>query len=153
MKYLLAYDGSSNSKQALDLTIKLLKPTDDQLVVLTVTERIPQADWPFFGDVWPKEEEAKQLTQKRKDANDAILEEVRAPLNEHNISYTLMNKVSLDVRSEIMDKVEEIQPDILVLGARGLGTVRGLLMGSVSQYCARNSKVPVLVVPPHKDEV
>jgi nucleotide-binding universal stress UspA family protein len=50
MKYLLAYDGSSNSKQALDLTIKLLKPTDDQLVVLTVTERIPQADWPFFGD-------------------------------------------------------------------------------------------------------
>jgi hypothetical protein len=38
-----------------------------------------------------------------------------------------MNKVSLDVRSEIMDKVEEIQPDILVLGARGLGTVRGYL--------------------------
>merc|ERR1712070_337784 len=148
MKYLLAYDGSANSKQALDFTIKLLKPTDDQLVVLTVTERIPQAGWPFFGD-----EEAKELTQKRKDANDAILEEVRAPLNEHNISYTLMNKVSLDVRSEIMDKVEEIQPDILVLGARGLGTVRGLLMGSVSQYCARNSKVPVLVVPPHKDEV
>jgi hypothetical protein len=35
--------------------------------------------------VWPKEEEAKQLTQKRKDANDAILEEVRAPLNEHNV--------------------------------------------------------------------
>ena len=50
MKYLLAYDGSANSKQALDFTIKLLKPTDDQLVVLTVTERIPQADWPFFGD-------------------------------------------------------------------------------------------------------
>lgn len=50
MKYLLAYDGSANSKQALDFTIKLLKPADDQLVVLTVTERIPQADWPFFGD-------------------------------------------------------------------------------------------------------
>lgn len=50
MKYLLAYDGSANSKQALDFTIKLMKPADDQLVVLTVTERIPQADWPFFGD-------------------------------------------------------------------------------------------------------
>ena len=46
---------------------------------------------------------------------------------QQQISYTLMNKVSLDVRSEIMDKVEEIQPDILVLGARGLGTVRGYL--------------------------
>jgi hypothetical protein len=53
-----------------------------------------------------------------------------------------MNKLALDVRSEVMDKVEEVDPDVLVLGARGLGTIRGLLMGSVSQYCVRNAKIP-----------
>jgi hypothetical protein len=41
------------------------------------------------------------------------------------VSYTLSNLVSYDVRTEIMDQVECLQPDILVLGSRGLGTVRG----------------------------
>jgi nucleotide-binding universal stress UspA family protein len=36
--------------------------------------------------------------------------------------------------------------DLLVLGARGLGGVRGALLGSVSQQCAHHSTVPVAIV-------
>ena len=35
---------------------------------------------------------------------------------------------------------------LIVLGSRGLGVVKGVLLGSVSQYIVEQSKCPVLVV-------
>jgi nucleotide-binding universal stress UspA family protein len=37
--------------------------------------------------------------------------------------------------------------DLLVVGSRGLGGFRGLLLGSVGQQCAHHSSCPVVIVP------
>lgn len=39
------------------------------------------------------------------------------------------------------------EADTIVIGARGHGGVMGLLLGSVADYVARHSKVPVVIVP------
>ena len=46
----------------------------------------------------------------------------------------------------ILDFADSIESDRVVMGSRGLGVVKGVLLGSVSQYIVEQSKCPVLVV-------
>jgi nucleotide-binding universal stress UspA family protein len=68
-----------------------------------------------------------------------------------------------DARVEIETLVREGQPaeilleearhaDLLVVGSRGLGGFRGLLLGSVSQQCAQHSPCPITIIPRGSDE-
>ena len=46
----------------------------------------------------------------------------------------------------ILDFAESNGIDLIVMGSRGLGVVKGVLLGSISQYVVEQSKCPVLVV-------
>ncbi|MFM9226892.1 MAG: universal stress protein, partial [Actinomycetota bacterium] len=58
--------------------------------------------------------------------------------------------VDLDTMLETTDPRTALlgaKADTIVIGARGHGGVMGLLLGSVADYVARHSKVPVVIVP------
>jgi nucleotide-binding universal stress UspA family protein len=55
-------------------------------------------------------------------------------------------KAQGDPRCEILTAAESQTADLIVVGARGLGAVKRLLLGSVSHSVAHAAKVPVLVV-------
>ena len=46
----------------------------------------------------------------------------------------------------VLDFAESNNIDLIVMGSRGLGIVKGVLLGSVSQYVVEQSKCPVMVV-------
>ena len=50
------------------------------------------------------------------------------------------------VAATLVDMVERCGCDALIIGARGLGGLRGTLLGSVSQALVQQSPVPVTVV-------
>ncbi|KAI8843369.1 hypothetical protein BJ741DRAFT_574216 [Chytriomyces cf. hyalinus JEL632] len=50
-----------------------------------------------------------------------------------------------DARDEILIKVEELKPDMLVTGCRGLGLIQKAFRGSLSDYLVQHSPVPVIV--------
>lgn len=65
-------------------------------------------------------------------------------------------KVPQDVQSEafsetgspavtILEFAQEKKIDMIVMGSRGLGVVKGVLLGSVSQYVVENAKCPVVI--------
>ncbi len=47
----------------------------------------------------------------------------------------------------LIDRSEDA--DLLVIGSRGYGGLRGLVLGSVSTYCVHHVCCPVVVVPGH----
>lgn len=38
--------------------------------------------------------------------------------------------------------------DIILIGSRGVGTLRRTFLGSVSDYCVHHTHIPVVVIPP-----
>lgn len=87
--------------------------------------------------------------------SQAILEAVK------NAGKTILtraeNMVPSEVESEnfletgapaavILEFEEKLKADLIVMGSRGLGLVKGVLLGSVSQYITERAKCPVLVV-------
>ncbi|KAK1291125.1 hypothetical protein QJS10_CPB17g01130 [Acorus calamus] len=56
-------------------------------------------------------------------------------------------KVGLgDARDVICEMVVKLGADVLVIGTHSYGFIKRTLLGSVSDYCARNAKCPVLIV-------
>ncbi|KAK7392747.1 hypothetical protein VNO78_21194 [Psophocarpus tetragonolobus] len=53
-----------------------------------------------------------------------------------------------DAREMICEAADQMQIDLLVLGSRGLGTLKRTFLGSVSDYCAHHAKMPILIVKP-----
>jgi nucleotide-binding universal stress UspA family protein len=47
---------------------------------------------------------------------------------------------------------ESREADLLVVGSRGLGGFRGLLLGSVGQQVAHHAACPVVIVPRRRDD-
>lgn len=54
-----------------------------------------------------------------------------------------------EVAATVVEMAERLGCDAIVMGARGLGAVRGVLLGSVSQGVLQRARVPVTIV---KDE-
>lgn len=87
--------------------------------------------------------------------SDAILEAVTKAGNV--ILDRAMEKVPEGVKAEgfsetgspavvILDFANTEESDLIIMGSRGLGVVKGVLLGSVSQHLVEQAKCPVMVV-------
>ncbi|HZO97915.1 MAG TPA: universal stress protein [Gaiellaceae bacterium] len=75
-------------------------------------------------------------------ALEKSLEDAGAPESGVSVTPILREGHAADVLV-----AEAREADLLVVGSRGLGGFRGLLLGSVSQQCAHHAACPVAIVP------
>jgi nucleotide-binding universal stress UspA family protein len=133
---LLAVDGSEYSNKALTYARNMAEQYRATLWLVHVFSHT--SDLLGYDDF-------EKLFAKRKCAGQAVLDDVTAKLGES----------SFDVREEllegpeaesILDVAAKTQADIIVMGTRGLGAVKGLLLGSVSRKVIHYAPCPVMVV-------
>jgi nucleotide-binding universal stress UspA family protein len=108
------------------------------------------ADLPSFsfkaGISLPVEEWTKALQEQSVKVKQ-IEESYEQLLIPKKIGYKLHSAAAKVPGQGIIAVSEQEKADLVVIGTRGLDRLRRTLLGSVSDYVVRHSKVPVLVCP------
>jgi nucleotide-binding universal stress UspA family protein len=83
----------------------------------------------------------------RENAGDAFRKGWLAPLEQSGVRYRELFEEGRP-GPVLLEVAAREHVDLIVVGRRGLGSVRELLLGSVSHYLAHHSDRPVVILPP-----
>jgi len=88
----------------------------------------------------------RKLYQRYREEGNKVLDESTRMLKATGFDVEVLG-VHIGIAAERILKAEkEVQPDVIVMSARGLSTLKKLLLGSVSDEVAKEAKAPVLLV-------
>ena len=135
------FDGSPSSEAALRVALCEAKLRQARLLVVSAwhapTRYYGSAAAPSASHALA-EDTRKELATKLEAAVAALREEADGTA----IETRLVEGAAASVLAD-----EAADADLLVVGSRGFGGFRELLLGSVGRQCAQHAPCPVLVVP------
>lgn len=140
MLMLLAYDDSPSARAAEGYVTQNLDPEYHEILLVQVVEELPTV---YLGE---SEDPTSFQSWRVKRARDT-LDEIATRLRE----------AGFDVSTEVLDGEPGLQiltsakdhdVDGIILGRRGRGSVKEMLLGSVSQYVLHHASRPVTLVSP-----
>lgn len=144
LKVLLAIDGSECSRYAAEFLCRL--PHDDALDIEVLSSiNAPDVSTSTSTNAWLPQ----YLEQLEADA-DSAFQHVRDCF-EGSTATLNFHKVAGHPGHQIVDRAEEINADLIVLGAKGHSTAARMLLGSVSDYVGRHASTSVLTVRPPQE--
>ena len=131
----VAYDGRRESRAALEQADALAGQLGARLVVLGASQPavMPVA---MAGGYYPAD-----VIEKAEQAFQSMLDEAAAGTRSGAECHLLGGAPA----AALVDATSDI--DLLVTGSRGYGSVRGVLLGSVSRHLVDHAHCPVVVVP------
>ncbi len=130
-----ATDGSPEAAEALELAIELAKDTGAKLAVVSVHVPVPGGK-----GLAPPILEVEQPHGAEHLAEAATATATAAGVDAKPYAATG------EPAKEIIRLANELGADLIIVGSRGFGGLRGVLVGSVSRAVMTHSKIPVTVV-------
>ena len=146
---LIAVDGSKHSKRAVAEAVDLATATGASLTALAAFPDI--APWVYvggYGAVLPPAGLDDLHAQSRREHErmlDELLDRFAGDLDVEKIV------VQGTPAAAILEQAKQGGHDLIVMGSRGRGELRSLLLGSVSHHVLQASPIPVLVVHARDD--
>jgi len=143
---LVAFDGSAHAQRALAEARDLAQATAGRLTVMTVVPE-PSA-WTLsggYGAAVNLEELMAEIEREYQTMLDGALDSMAGDLP---VSKVLTRGPA---GASIVAEASANDHDLIVMGSRGRGELRSLLLGSVCHHVLQASAVPVLVVHVSED--
>lgn len=135
-KILVPVDGSANSLRGLREAISLAKISGGAITAFH------SVVLPFLAGVKYSQKMKKQNEDKAVKAIGTAMQQV----NTEHVPFTYQTRLAVKAAPEIVKYAEKNNYDVIVIGARGIGSTKEMLLGSVSNQVIHTSKVPVLLV-------
>lgn len=134
--WVVGVDGSENARHAAEWALDQAQGRDVRIVLLS-TWNVPVVPAGFGAPVvWPDWSEFEAEIRRSTEALAAQLSE-RGVAVEARVAQGAAGRVLVE---------ESRDADLLVVGARGLGGAKGVVLGSVSQRVVTHSTVPTAVI-------
>lgn len=135
-KILLAVDGSDHSMKATRYAIALAELCRAEVILLHSSRRIPD----YIGEPYYQRMLDRMLAE-----TDKLLRRFRDALRDAGVDFT--ERILEDDPAEDICTAAQVEDcDMIVMGARGVSDIQGVLMGSVSHKVLQKAPCPVLTV-------
>ncbi|MFT0850105.1 universal stress protein [Achromobacter sp. F4_2707] len=136
---LLPVDGSDNSVRAVQRAIELSKETGDaKLLLVTAFAPIVSGNVKRFFS-------ADEIQAYYQEEGEKALAPAKAVLDAAGVEYESEVLVG-PVAQTIADYAKKHKVDNIIMGTRGLGSITGMLLGSVTTKVLNLVDMPVLLV-------
>lgn len=140
-RVIVGVDGSETARKAVRWAAREAKLRGMKLELVSAWQIPTYSYVSGYGFPAISEEMMKSLTARAEDHLAEALDEARAEAREVQIETIAVEGQPAKVLVEVAKGA-----DLLVVGSRGLGGFRELLLGSVSQQCAQHATCPVVIV-------
>jgi len=149
-KILVAFDGSEESKHAIDHASDIADANKGNLIVLTV---VPRVSLPIFPDEGfgsapiTAAQDFSEYQERMKTMYLRSQDDVIKGIKEH-FPTLKVEAVLLEGRpsSIIVEESEKREVDLIVMGSRGLGGISGWILGSTSRRVVESCTKPILIL-------
>ncbi|MDY9922027.1 MAG: universal stress protein [Synergistota bacterium] len=132
---LFATDFSKNSEVAFNYLVEMIPLIKNKISLIHIQDEYRIT--PYLDD---KIEEFNRIDSGRLEAMKKVLLDKGCPDVETVLKYGSPS-------SEILKSVKELSAEMVIMGSQGRGFVNEFFLGSVSHNIARESPVPVLLIP------
>jgi nucleotide-binding universal stress UspA family protein len=145
-RILVAVDGSENSERAFGVALKIAEQPGAELLILNVLPGITTLGAMASRVPLPQSTYDEFFESAEKDARELVKREASVA---RRFGVTVKEEVIRSTETivqAIVDFAAEKKIDLIVVGTRGLGGFKRLLMGSVSTGIVTHAHCSVLVV-------
>jgi nucleotide-binding universal stress UspA family protein len=140
-RIIVGVDGSEQSINAARVAASLARARDATLLIVAVV-RPPEGWWGIVGSPPTAEALGDALSNAQRDVLDRTLDQVDLA----GIDYDTAEEIG-DPSQQLIEACQRLEADLLVVGRRGAGPLRRMVVGSVAGHVVNEAPCPVLIVP------
>ncbi|KAI6035827.1 hypothetical protein EDC04DRAFT_2179583 [Pisolithus marmoratus] len=143
--YVVASDLSEESRYAVEWGIGTVLRDGDEMLIVTVVENENKVD-PVLPNSTDRATKLRSQ-QERQGLAYILVRQATSLLQRTRLNVTVSCQAwhAKNARHMLLDIVDHNEPTMLIVGSRGLGQLRGILLGSTSHYLIQRCSVPVMV--------